>query len=643
MTLRHSDQHEPDALPKAINMDTDSNNTNSVTLSEREQYDSEPDRSAATGQLVHRVNGLERRMDEHIKAIDQRFAMLSVQLESICDHLLKFECLVPQTPGIVAVANITDTDIQSDEPRTSISQQTDLHETVTDRPDEQMQSDAAQVDLAEDSVQFPEPDPVLESDDQGEASIADHDAKDDFAAIASHLNDPSLEPVDIQSSAEVEIPEDRTFAEEESVSIKKLMLESADNVDDHLDRLLNRLTSANKTDPIEPHVTLNDQEDLEDVVAEAAQEPPSSDDPNSALNDLFASLAKKNEEEDEDYDREQRQEEPQATENPESFRSDITMTGATELDGNADFGIDNTVFDESSTGELNALQEPISVSEKLLDDQDKQSPSSPGIEPDSELESIFNRLLDQTRIEESDCESDIEQDIEHPETQVNVAQSSSVGQSVADVLARMQAAGALDSNFETFADTTELYAAEDEQPVEEPQSFDRQPLSSFEGDGDGDVNSYMNQLLQRLGTSRQTSQAAPPTEEKPKPIAVRPAAGQVAKVNARPEPPKDVLSAEEFVPKQVAPERSSNLAAMRDIANQSTREAVESSKVRRTKAKITALLGGFAIGIAGAAFLYSLCHKVGDIFFLGAIASLLASGTCAFFLYDEKFGKKEKQ
>ncbi len=636
MTLRLSDQHEPDALPKAINMDTDSNITNSVTLSEREQYDSEPNSSAATGQLMHRVNGLERRMDEQIKAIDQRFAMLSVQLESICDHLLKFEGLVPPTPGNLAVTNTTDTDIPSDEPWTSHFQQSDLHETITDRPDEQMHSDTAQGDLAEDSVQILEPDAVLEPD---EASIADHDADDDFAAIATNLNDPSDEPADIQSSSEFEIPEDRTFAEEESVSIKKLMLESADNVDDHLDKLLNRLTSVNKTDPIEPQVALNDQEDFEDVVAEATQEPSSSDDPNSALNDLFASLAKKNEEEDQDENQEEHLEEPQAEENPESFRADITMAGTPKLDGDADFGIDTTIFDESPASELNALQEPISVSEPLLDDQDEQSPSSPGIEPDSELESIFNRLLDQTRIEESDCETDIEQAIEHPETEVNVAQTSSEGQSVADVLARMQAAGALDSKFEAFEETTELYAAEDE-PVEEPQSFDPQPVSSIEGDGDGDVNSYMNQLLQRLGTSRQSSQPAP-SAEKPKPVTVRHTAGQVAKVKAKPEPPKDVLSAEEFVPKQVAPERSSNLAAMRDIANQSTREAVESSKVRRTKAKITALLGGIAIGIAGAAFLYSLCHKVGDIFFLGAIASLLASGTCAYFLYDEKFGKKE--
>jgi hypothetical protein len=368
---------------------------------------------------------------------------------------------------------------------------------------------------------------------------------------------------------------------------------------------------------------LDDHKDFEDVVADASQEPSSSDDPNSALSELFASLAKRNEEEDQAA----RLEEPQSENIPESFRADMTMAAAPAVDRHADVGNGTRTFDELPAGEPIAWQEPISVSEPLLDVQDPQSTSPPELEPDSELESVFNQLLDQTRIDEPESETEIEQAIE--------------GQSVADVLARMQAAGALDSNFDAFEEPTEHYADENES-IEETRSHDPQPVSSFEGDGDGDVNSYMNQLLQRLGTSRQKSQPTP-SAELPQAVTVRSTAEEVAKVNTKPKPSNDVLSAEEFVPKQVAPERNSNLAAMRDIANQSTRAAVETSKVQRTKAKITALLGGLAIGISGAAFLYSLCHKIGDIFFLGAIASLLASGTCAYFLYDEKFGKKESQ
>ncbi|MCA9187102.1 MAG: hypothetical protein KDA99_15855, partial [Planctomycetales bacterium] len=120
------------------------------------------------------------------------------------------------------------------------------------------------------------------------------------------------------------------------------------------------------------------------------------------------------------------------------------------------------------------------------------------------------------------------------------------------------------------------------------------------------IEEYMKQLLARVGTGT-------PLELRPTPVR-SPEPKPQPKAPPKPvETPTPITSPEEFVPRSSAPERHTNLAAMRELANQSVKSAIQHhSKTReslsvRFRLTIAALLFGFGLfGMFMASSLVSL-------------------------------------
>jgi hypothetical protein len=131
---------------------------------------------------------------------------------------------------------------------------------------------------------------------------------------------------------------------------------------------------------------------------------------------------------------------------------------------------------------------------------------------------------------------------------------------------------------------------------------------------DADVQEYMNRLLKRSGAPQTSAAAIPePTVPAPEPIA--------------PEvvPVEKVWEAKDFIPKSVAPEKKANLTALREVANESQRSAIETSvkqKLQVESSKYWALLG--ATIAFGFLFLF-MSSKWFDTAMLFGIVSLVFS------------------
>jgi hypothetical protein len=196
--------------------------------------------------------------------------------------------------------------------------------------------------------------------------------------------------------------------------------------------------------------------------------------------------------------------------------------------------------------------------------------------------------------------------------------------SVAAVLARMNAAGQLDESGQAMEESVP-------QPILTPEptpTAEAQPATvaqPAEADGEtGDVQDYMNQLFQRLRGS-DAPQPAPqqdntPAESKPQ----QPAQS----APTIPDPPKEVqrvLTPTEYVPQQQAPEVKSDLEAMRELANKQKSAAVGNCSTKRFAVESLACqLVGFA-SLAAAALLGWMSSSMTDPLMLMALLGLFVA------------------
>ena len=191
-------------------------------------------------------------------------------------------------------------------------------------------------------------------------------------------------------------------------------------------------------------------------------------------------------------------------------------------------------------------------------------------------------------------------------------------ESVADVLARM--------NY-----TPDF---EDDQPVQESEApVPAQPVGhvaeatvATQEEGGEDVQDYMDSLLQRLNGGVPAPPKAAP--------AVQPVAEQskpVEKVEAAPESVEHVapLNADEFVPKRVAPELNSDLSAMRELANASSRSAVKTSNMKRRQDLGNTLLLGAGGAIVGAIATTFMSKTTGDSFYWLSVCLYVVTCVCS--------------
>lgn len=125
-----------------------------------------------------------------------------------------------------------------------------------------------------------------------------------------------------------------------------------------------------------------------------------------------------------------------------------------------------------------------------------------------------------------------------------------------------------------------------------PGISESEPVGPGSGDenvhDDADVQEYMNRLLKRSSAT-----ATPPTTAPQTPASPAPAAAPKVEMSAKIWDPKD------FVPRSVAPEKKANLSALRELANQSQRSAIETSVRRKLQVKSWRYL---ALAIAALSF-----------------------------------------
>ena len=246
-------------------------------------------------------------------------------------------------------------------------------------------------------------------------------------------------------------------------------------------------------------------------------------------------------------------------------------------------------------------------------------------QPTGEM-SLAQQLLSEMAAEPAVEVPAVQEQPQPPEVPAESKQASQSDASVADLLARMNM---LPEEVEAPVESAQpmgsgIVEAKDETPVAAatptpaaPAAQPEVPASAAAG-GTGDVQDYMNSLLQRLNG-----------EEVPaEPVASQPeestqSAGEVLNEQIEQQPVEPVyekpLSAEEFVPSQTAPELNSNLAAMRELANASSRNAVNQSNARKSKDKSNNMLLVAGGSVVCAAMLSILSKQPGDLAYFCAI------------------------
>ncbi len=156
----------------------------------------------------------------------------------------------------------------------------------------------------------------------------------------------------------------------------------------------------------------------------------------------------------------------------------------------------------------------------------------------------------------------------------------------------------MQANGELQSDVASLLTSEEQgtgSPVNSrPAPAESRPASHVRGvhsDSDEtDIGEYMQRLLK--GNS-------------PDKVPLRPAAGKEPALSVR-LPNEEGLSPwnpEEYVPRAVAPEKSRNLDALRELANQSNRSALEQSALSRVKSRST-MFRTASIGLAAFGLLF---------------------------------------
>ncbi len=255
-------------------------------------------------------------------------------------------------------------------------------------------------------------------------------------------------------------------------------------------------------------------------------------------------------------------------------------------------------LDSSSQLEPSTQLDPNSLASQLLAGIEEER-ASEDVEPQLTEQQIPESQVAEQQMTEPEMvqEEVVEQEVVEP-TSVEPTTTPESGEkkneSVAELLARMN----LNANVDDDGPQAEVEA---EQPYETPApAVEPEPVSSVDdttsGDGEEDVEDYMNQLLNRMRGGK-------PAEEKPKAAPAAVAKPEVAEEEKAEEfvPPADPLKPEEFIPKQKATKLKS-LDAMRELANTSARKAVRRSE---EDARLKAL-GNVQIGIAIASFLMAI-------------------------------------
>ncbi|MEM9411691.1 MAG: hypothetical protein AAGA30_11290 [Planctomycetota bacterium] len=305
---------------------------------------------------------------------------------------------------------------------------------------------------------------------------------------------------------------------------------------------------------------------------------------------------------------------------------------------------------EISTPSLETVESEEPEVNPLLAAVTQNIPSqSSDAEPQSESEDPMLAAMTQNQVEQTLPQATTESEIENPllaatldsaslsneapfdvnESRLSASGSESVEaettaeeapqqESVAELLARMNLSPN-DGDSPSAAEAVNVVEAEVVEAEPTTQATNDEPTSKKEVStgNDEDVADYMSSLLQRLNQSPGDEVAEPEVVAEPEPEP------------APPVEPVRKLNPEEFVPKRVAPELNSNLAAMRELANATSRNAVHHSEVKKRKEGATSLLLGAIASMIGAIVTSILSAKAFDVFYCLSIGLFLTTAFCS--------------
>lgn len=157
-------------------------------------------------------------------------------------------------------------------------------------------------------------------------------------------------------------------------------------------------------------------------------------------------------------------------------------------------------------------------------------------------------------------------------------------------------------------------------------NFTTPALDQSQAPASDSIEDYMSQLFERMQISKETYV---PTAAKPKAIVKEVEAPQETE-QSRLAPENDLISAEDYVPKQKA-QKLESLDTMREIANSSARSAVAFSDLdrRRTRGLMQVAISGGAM-LMSLYYLFFVCKESGDAASIIGCLSLLIAGIVGF-------------
>lgn len=158
--------------------------------------------------------------------------------------------------------------------------------------------------------------------------------------------------------------------------------------------------------------------------------------------------------------------------------------------------------------------------------------------------------------------------------------------------------------------------------------------SGGDEEDDDSIEAYMNRLLRRVQGQSESEPAAKPTA--PRTQVVEPKREPVRQSIPEPEEAEASTSKSEvmnspYVPRSQAPERNSNLAAMRELANSSARTAIAASARKKMSNDVLFKYALFGMGLlAGGAVLMGTRFEVGP----WMVIAVCCFGLAGFFLFE---------
>jgi len=341
---------------------------------------------------------------------------------------------------------------------------------------------------------------------------------------------------------------------------------------------------------------------------------------------------------------------PAVTETVEAT-ADVDAPKAQSLDFLKSLGIDSEELglSNSTPSQQDTFSEDTSseVSQRVAEVPQQDATSSTFPTADEIIASVANGSIVQEDSDSADT-ADTAEVVAEEEASEPVAEPAKA-ESVADVLARMQNAGSLDS-FSMDGPTEEarpepVSSIATEAAAPQPQVSEtvvaEAPTESESsgGDDDGSVEDYMSKLLNRMRSGEESDSSKEDSASlKPAPKQ-KVAEKTVIAETAAPEKPQQTLTAEQFVPKQKAV-RMKSFDSLREIANSSNRIAIQDHLANQrkvsTQTKLQLALIGFGFGIL---FFLMSCLFASQISIAGivcGIAFFVCGLGCGKLYCDEK-------